>query len=108
MIPETRFLLLAVLSIYRITRLLTIDTILNRPRRWIRRNAAGTRWIQRCYAFLAVMLECPYCTGVWVALLTLPLLLYPSYLGNLWLLGWGLIGGQAFLVDLSRQGEGDL
>lgn len=42
---------------WRITRLLIYDNILDRPRNWVKRQ----------HAWLDALLSCPWCAGFWVS-----------------------------------------
>lgn len=44
---------------------------------------------------------CPYCWGVWVALVLSLLVLFPSWAGDFFLLVLGLAGAQAYLQGTS-------
>ncbi len=55
--PETVLIVLAALSTYRLTRLVTADRILQTPRAWI---VTRSRW-------LGYLVTCDWCLSIWVA-----------------------------------------
>lgn len=50
-------LLIDALAVFRLTRLVTTDTILDRPREAVRKERPG----------LFLFLTCPWCVGMWLA-----------------------------------------
>jgi hypothetical protein len=46
---------------------------------------------------LGKFVRCPFCIGVWMAIICVVLVLYPSVLGDLFLLWQGIAGAAAFL-----------
>jgi len=50
-------LVLYAVAVYRLARLVTADTITERPRQWIAER--GDRW--------SLFITCPWCTSVWLA-----------------------------------------
>jgi hypothetical protein len=60
-------IVLTVLAVARVTRLITTDTVLQAPRRWVVNrlmptgNETGLRW------HLSYLLVCPWCISVYVA-----------------------------------------
>ena len=92
-------LVIYALAVARITRLINADTILDRPRVWIAgkargallvaREAAAHGQLERERLFVATarrwqtlmyFVQCPWCVGMWMALLTAWL--------PVWILGW--------------------
>lgn len=82
MIPEPYIFVLLALVAYRAWRLVAEDAILERPRRWLVRLprdwGEGDSFPRKYRNELALFLNCPWCAGAWVALLT-----YIAYLGTL-------------------------
>lgn len=74
--PELQLILITSLVAYRVTRFLLRDSLIDGPRKWLyekllrpyRTNLAapGQRWRDKVYE----LLDCPYCTSVWVAAAT--------------------------------------
>ncbi len=99
MIDAFQFALL-VLVCYRIARLLTKEDgpfeVIKRPRslimKWGNKDARSGRWYGPG-AQLAELFACPYCLGMWIALV-MAITVYPEQ----WLLYWlAIAGGQAYL-----------
>ena len=95
--PEVR-VLLAALAVYRLAQLLSLDdgplAVFARVRRWSQAHPAawgGWRWS------VAEWLACPFCQGVWWAAVALPLLVWPTAGGDLFLLWLALAGAQSWL-----------
>lgn len=59
--PIAAWLFLYALAAMRITRLIALDAILDRPREWITTRTDRTR-----AAPLGYLVNCPWCVGVWV------------------------------------------
>ncbi len=88
----TQFVLL-VLVTYRLSLLITWDTILNTPR-----NYLGTHSNDFIRRYLGFLVNCSYCIGIWIALI-LAIIYYPDS----WLLmTFAIAGGQAFLQSLKN------
>lgn len=71
-IPDWWILTLLTLGAFRLWRLLSVDTIFEKPRRWVVR--LGPDWreegdpVPDTYReYLAVWLMCPWCSGMWIA-----------------------------------------
>jgi hypothetical protein len=60
------WILVDVLACYRITRLITVDTVFDRPRGWVSGEGKGTGQLVG-HPKLALFIRCPHCVGVWVA-----------------------------------------
>lgn len=56
------WLLLYAIAAARLTRLIALDAIGDRPREWITTRTDNTR-----AAALGYLVNCPWCVGVWVA-----------------------------------------
>lgn len=59
-LDSTFHLVIVVLAVARVTRLITVDYLLDSPRRWVQRHAPEK---------IAYLVGCPWCTGVWVSTL---------------------------------------
>ena len=55
--------LVNVLAGYRILRLMQVDDIFTRPRTWVWVNMTKRKRLK----YWAVLVDCPWCLGVWVA-----------------------------------------
>lgn len=55
--PAWLLVLLTILSVARLTRLITDDAILDTPRGWILERPTGS---------LAYFIRCPWCVSIWV------------------------------------------
>lgn len=85
--------LLLVLATYRFSLLLAWDTILAKPRNYI-----GVHSNDFVREWLGYLVHCPYCIGLWTALI-LAIIYYPRD----WLLmTFATAGGQAFLQGLKN------
>jgi hypothetical protein len=89
-------LALAALAVYRLAQLVAVDDgpfkVFDRLRAW-----AGTMPIAVVRENLGALARCPYCLGVWFALLCGALVLWPSRPGDAFLVVLGLAGAQAFM-----------
>lgn len=117
-------LLFCVLTCYRLACLISEDDgpffIFERLRVWVKDKAwieaekngaivyydslAGAiedRWYGKWHN-LAEGLICPYCTGVWLSLPLFAMFLFPTYIGDLFLILMSISGGQAFLQGLKK------
>ena len=56
-LPSWAWWLVAVLAIWRATRLVTLDYVIERPRLWLTRKSDG----------IGYFLSCPWCVGFWLA-----------------------------------------
>lgn len=108
--------LLAVFTVYRLARLVAIDDgpsfIFKRLRLWFKDKAyyeaGGTikaleddrnfgKWKN-----LSEGISCPFCIGIYASALVFPMLIWPSYWGDMFLLLVSLSGAQAFLQTQDR------
>jgi len=113
-------LFLAVMSCYRLARLISRDDgplfLFKRVRYWAKDNAwiegstinaGGVRTMDdRHYGkwhSLAEALECPYCLGVWLSIPLLGLVLMPSYWGDMFLILMTISGVQAWLWAVANK-----
>lgn len=98
-LPEWLRLVLAVFTCYRLTQFVVYDegpgSIFLKGR-----NRAG------CYDYgengqpktaLGHFLKCPFCVGVWMALICADLVLWPSFWIDALLIWMGIAGAQAYL-----------
>ena len=96
--------LLAVLAVYRLARLVSVDDGPLAAIKWLRRRmgqiaAAQTLGTAQAAMFLSLveLINCPYCLGVWFAALLFPMLWVPTLCGDFALVALGLAGGQDWL-----------
>jgi len=54
------------LVVYRITRFLIDDDLINEPRAWLQRTIAGGVRGRALRIKLLELMQCPYCVSVWV------------------------------------------
>ena len=85
--------LVIILAIYRISLLITWDTIFDTPRNWI-----GTHSNDFIREYLGYLVNCSYCVGIWIALF-LAIIYYPE---NWLLMTFAIAGGQVFLQKLEN------
>lgn len=91
-------LIVLVLTAYRITRLITTDSITEPARDWLNLHTGGGRsW---------VLVTCPFCAGFWVSC---AVVLAAHRLGHdmplPWLMPWAVAGGQSLLSALDHHLE---
>jgi len=113
-------LLLAILTCYRLARMIAVDDgplfLFKRLRIWaldrayyeaamqgynLQIDTIKERYFGKWHN-LAEGLSCPYCVGKWLSLPILALILWPTYYGDLFLILMAISGGQAFLWSLGR------
>ncbi len=99
MAAELIRLLLGILTVYRLAQMITLDTgpfdIFINFRNWINSKSKENKY----WANLDQGINCTYCVGIYAALFVALLLLFPTTIGSLFILWFGLAGGQAFLQD---------
>ncbi len=120
-------LVLAVFTCYRLARLVALDDgpffIFKRLRYWLKDKAyyeaaananisdktedldywiINDRWFGKWHN-LAEGISCPFCIGTWASLFIFPLLVWPTQIGDLFLLLVSLSGMQAFLQTLDKE-----
>ena len=97
-------LLVAALAAYRLARLLALDEgpggIFEATRRVLGGEDIDPETLQ-ARTNLGRGVTCPYCLGVWVALLLALLSFFPSFLGDFFLTVFGLAGAQTYLQESS-------
>lgn len=85
-------LICAAFAVYRLARLITQDdgpfSVFKRLREWAAVNGKES---------VAELLNCPFCLGVWFALIAAALVLMPTLAGDVILVWLGLAGAQSFL-----------
>lgn len=95
-VPIAARLVLAALAVYRLAELVAIDDgpgrLFARLRAW-----AGAHPARAVRENLGALVHCPYCVGVWAALLIGALVWWPTPAGDGFLLVLGLAGAQAFM-----------
>lgn len=91
------FILLAFV-VYRLALLISKDTLTEPLRKPFGQRAAGQPRYSRAW-YLAELINCPYCTGVWFAF-ALTFALLPASLGEFLLYWLALAGLQAFFFSL--------
>ena len=115
---------LAVFTCYRLARLVALDDgplfIFKRIRYWLKdkafyeadeagmivliadsSNLISDRHFGKWHN-LAEGISCPFCIGIYASFLVLPLLIWPTYYSDLFLLLVSLSGAQAFLQTLDK------
>lgn len=116
-------LFLCVLTCYRLAKLISEDDgpgfIFKRIRYWVGDKAwfeaeknkvinrlvspieIDDRWYGKWYS-LSEGLSCPYCVGLWLSFPLFLVFLFPSQIGDLFLLLMSISAGQAFLQSQKR------
>lgn len=96
---ETLRLAAAILAVYRIAQLITLDDgpgdVFLRLRDAVGCSEYGEDG--RCKRGIARLLSCPYCIGVWAAAVAAALWLWPTRIGDALLVWLAIAGGQAYL-----------
>lgn len=94
---------MAGLACYRLAQLVALDDgpfdLLLRLRGWAGAEDTPVE------TGLGRLLCCPYCLGVWFAMLCAALALWPTWWGDVILAVWGLAGVQAALQGASGDGR---
>ncbi len=115
---------LAVFTCYRLARLVALDDgpgfVFKRIRYWVKDkawleadredgiNRVGVGEIEiddrhfGKWHNLAEGITCPFCIGIYASVLVFPMLVWPTYYGDLFLLLVSLSGAQAFLQTLDK------
>ncbi|GAG30736.1 unnamed protein product [marine sediment metagenome] len=93
------FLILSILATYRIAQLIAYDdapfALMERFRTYLGKKAAGGSKYGIWWS-LAELIHCPYCIGLWIALLF-------ALFSNNFLLYWlAIAGGQSFLENITH------
>lgn len=92
------YFVLASLAAYRLAELVAIDVIAQPLRSVFGRFAAGKRQGGLAW-YLAYLVNCPYCLGIWFAAV-LALLLQPNSILQYLLYWFGVAGAQTMLQSL--------
>jgi hypothetical protein len=99
-------LILAILTCYRLARMIAMDDgpgyIFESLRDWAQGKANKEKEPAGKWHNLAEGLGCPYCAGVWVSLPLLALLLWPTVVGDWFMVLLSISGGQAFMQTQDR------
>src|SRR6185503_16985226 len=109
MLPISDYLrlLLAVLTCYRLARMIAMDDgpgfFFERLRLWAQDKADKEKSNLGKWHNLAEGLGCPFCAGVWVSLPLFALLLWPTVYGDMFLLLLSISGAQAFMQSLDAK-----
>lgn len=97
---ETERIILAILALFRVTFAIVMDDgpfdVLVRTR-----TAFGVYDLQennQPKRGIASFLACAYCVSRLLALCAIPLLIWPSFIGDALILWWGLAGAVALLI----------
>lgn len=64
-------------------------------------DTISDRWFGYKYS-IAEGICCPYCVGVWLSLPLFLMFLFPTYVGDLFLILLSISGGQAFLQGFRK------
>lgn len=95
------YLVLSVFATYRIAQFVVYDdapfALMKRAKAWLGKKAAGARKY-RIWWSLAELVNCPYCVGLWIALI-IAVVLFPNHIFLYWL---AIAGGQSFLENLTH------
>jgi hypothetical protein len=89
--------IIAAFATYRITQLIVYDRGLFNVFQWFRGWTKKIALEHKVFDGLAFMVTCPFCMGIWMAFLCAILLLFPSVLGDLFLVAFGLAGVQSVI-----------
>lgn len=100
-------LLLAVFTCYRLARMIAMDDgpgfYFERLRLWAQDKADKEKNNLGKWHSLAEGLGCPFCAGVWVSLPLFALILWPTQIGDMFLLLISISGMQAFMQSLDAK-----
>lgn len=102
-------ILLAILATYRLAQMVVFDDgplfIFAHLREWSDRNAKAEQddGIKRgVMSSITDGLHCPYCVGVWAAVVCTILVKYPSKIGDFFLYLLAIAGGQSIIERNSK------
>lgn len=94
-------LILAILTCYRIARMIAMDDgpgyIFESVRNWAQGKADKEKDPAGKWHNLSEGLNCPFCAGVWVSLPLLALLIWPTVVGDWFMVLVAISGAQAFM-----------
>jgi hypothetical protein len=97
---------MAALVTFRIARMLTIEDgpfgVFCRVRAALGKKAAVSPRYGLAWA-IAELFNCPHCMGMWVALFVSPLVVFPTVVGNVFLIVLSIAGLQSFLQGRSPE-----
>jgi hypothetical protein len=102
MLSSEVFIVLAVLSVYRISEMISIDDgpfhVFDRMRRFLGRIANRNE----LFTTLADLVHCPFCVGFWISILFAFLFIFRTIAGDIFTICMGIAGGQTILETLSK------
>lgn len=106
LLTEWARLILAVFVCYRLAQLVTYDEGPFSVFLKLRRRAGCYDYAQNGEPKKAIgrFLRCPYCMGVWFAILSGALVIWPTVIGDFFLLWLGIAGAQNYL-EVRKDGE---
>lgn len=92
-------LVVIVFAVYRVARIIAWDNITIAFRAWMGRQS----YHGRLWRFLADLVHCVFCTGVWIAVPAAVAYTVENYWLDLALIWLGIAGAQAFLEALTHK-----
>ncbi len=105
-LPQWIRLILAIFSCYRLAGFLAYDegpgSVFLKLRRWAGAYDLGQNGEPR--RALGRFIRCPYCTGVWLAIVCGAGFIWPTMIGDMVLTWLGIAGAQTF-VEVKNNGE---
>ena len=100
-------LILATFTCYRLARMIALDDgplfILESLREWTQSKSNNELNPAGHWHNLSEGLRCPYCVGIWLSLPLLALLIWPTMLGDWFLVLMAISGAQAFLQSQDKK-----
>lgn len=100
-VDDLLFLILSILAVYRIAEFVAYDDapfgLMKRLREYLGKKAAGGRKYGIWWS-LAELIHCPYCIGLWAALI-IAIIFFADHFLLYWL---AIAGSQSFLESISR------
>lgn len=100
MFDQTLRIALTIFACYRLTGLIVYDKgpfgLFKRLRAYL-----GMHHVPLVRQNLGSLVNCPYCVGVWMAILGLAVVLFPSLVADGILLWLAIAGGQDFLQSMT-------
>ena len=105
MVPIEVRIVLAIFISYRVAELIAIDDgpfkIFSRFRRFMGMKSTESSLFHE----IAILINCPFCIGVWLSALFSILIFFPSNVGDIVLIIGAIAGGQTFLESCSKRAE---
>ena len=106
LLPASVRWILAALAVYRVSELVAYDDgpfgCIRRFRAWLANESTGIDGLRET---LGDLVHCPYCLGIWFALVLMPLALWPTWGGDVALAALGLAGAQSVLSAVTGGGR---